>query len=156
MHSTLRGSDSIDFLKVKAAVRSKLDCFVEEPEFQELFSFVINLGAENGPFIGELLDFGSRFVDQKQRQLRLHAFVEINKVSNHCPRTKIAALKRAYRKKPSYGLCPSPETKFHTADFGHIVRLEELLHYFHSYCNCLLYTSPSPRDLSTSRMPSSA
>ena len=23
-------------------------------------------------------------------------------------------------------------------------------------CNCLLYTSPSPRDLSTSRMPSSA
>ena len=24
------------------------------------------------------------------------------------------------------------------------------------YCNCLLYTSPSPRDLSTSRMPSSA
>ena len=25
-----------------------------------------------------------------------------------------------------------------------------------SYCTCLLYTSPSPRDLSTSRMPSSA
>ena len=24
------------------------------------------------------------------------------------------------------------------------------------YCDCLLYTSPSPRDLSTSRMPSSA
>ena len=27
---------------------------------------------------------------------------------------------------------------------------------FRSYSNCLLYTSPSPRDLSTSRMPSSA
>ena len=26
----------------------------------------------------------------------------------------------------------------------------------HQNCNCLLYTSPSPRDLSTSRMPSSA
>eukprot|EP00831_Metopus_contortus_P048193 TRINITY_DN39180_c0_g1_i1.p2 TRINITY_DN39180_c0_g1~~TRINITY_DN39180_c0_g1_i1.p2 ORF type:complete len:118 (+),score=17.64 TRINITY_DN39180_c0_g1_i1:151-504(+) len=25
-----------------------------------------------------------------------------------------------------------------------------------AYCSCLLYTSPSPRDLSTSRMPSSA
>ena len=25
-----------------------------------------------------------------------------------------------------------------------------------SFCSCLLYTSPSPRDLSTSRMPSSA
>ena len=27
---------------------------------------------------------------------------------------------------------------------------------FKQMCNCLLYTSPSPRDLSTSRMPSSA
>ena len=27
---------------------------------------------------------------------------------------------------------------------------------FYMYSNCLLYTSPSPRDLSTSRMPSSA
>ena len=25
-----------------------------------------------------------------------------------------------------------------------------------AFCSCLLYTSPSPRDLSTSRMPSSA
>ena len=28
--------------------------------------------------------------------------------------------------------------------------------YIEGYQNCLLYTSPSPRDLSTSRMPSSA
>ena len=28
--------------------------------------------------------------------------------------------------------------------------------YIEDYGNCLLYTSPSPRDLSTSRMPSSA
>ena len=28
--------------------------------------------------------------------------------------------------------------------------------YFYQIRNCLLYTSPSPRDLSTSRMPSSA
>ena len=33
----------------------------------------------------------------------------------------------------------------HDASFGHIHAV-----------NCLLYTSPSPRDLSTSRMPSSA
>ena len=30
------------------------------------------------------------------------------------------------------------------------------LFIFGSYSGCLLYTSPSPRDLSTSRMPSSA
>ena len=68
LHQTLGRSDCIDFLKVKAAVRSQLDCFVEEPEFQEL-SFVISFGAASGPFIGELLDFGSRFVDQKKRQI---------------------------------------------------------------------------------------
>ena len=28
--------------------------------------------------------------------------------------------------------------------------------FFAKFKNCLLYTSPSPRDLSTSRMPSSA
>ena len=33
-----------------------------------------------------------------------------------------------------------------------VFSLEELL----QRCDCLLYTSPSPRDLSTSRMPSSA
>ena len=28
--------------------------------------------------------------------------------------------------------------------------------FFEDYCNCLLYTSPSPRDRQKSRMPSSA
>ena len=32
----------------------------------------------------------------------------------------------------------------------------EVLFYFQTMITCLLYTSPSPRDLSTSRMPSSA
>ena len=36
-------------------------------------------------------------------------------------------------------------------DGDSVLRLEELMR-----CPCLLYTSPSPRDLSTSRMPSSA
>ena len=31
-----------------------------------------------------------------------------------------------------------------------------ILRAVHKYKDCLLYTSPSPRDLSTSRMPSSA
>ena len=37
---------------------------------------------------------------------------------------------------------------------GKVFRLREHLERF--YRSCLLYTSPSPRDLSTSRMPSSA
>eukprot|EP00831_Metopus_contortus_P039389 TRINITY_DN3087_c0_g1_i2.p1 TRINITY_DN3087_c0_g1~~TRINITY_DN3087_c0_g1_i2.p1 ORF type:complete len:142 (+),score=22.73 TRINITY_DN3087_c0_g1_i2:70-495(+) len=34
-----------------------------------------------------------------------------------------------------------------------VIKLHDFLHF---PCTCLLYTSPSPRDLSTSRMPSSA
>ena len=38
-----------------------------------------------------------------------------------------------------------------------IAFLEALIHFYIDYLKCcLLYTSPSPRDLSTSRMPSSA
>ena len=33
---------------------------------------------------------------------------------------------------------------------------EEVIPKIEHACDCLLYTSPSPRDLSTSRMPSSA
>ena len=36
-----------------------------------------------------------------------------------------------------------------------IIEKETGLDFFHNW-DCLLYTSPSPRDLSTSRMPSSA
>ena len=48
-----------------------------------------------------------------------------------------------------------PSTNYHNKPFyvlndgDHIYLLDDNLH-------CLLYTSPSPRDLSTSRMPSSA
>ena len=98
-----RGGDTVVFEEVKAAVRSQLDVFVDEAEFQALFDFVVNLGAMENPFIPDLLDFGSRFVDQKQRQLRLGAFVEANKVNMHFPRLKIAMLKRAYRKKRCMG-----------------------------------------------------
>ena len=40
---------------------------------------------------------------------------------------------------------------FFHCDFSQEIETENLLYKF-----CLLYTSPSPRDLSTSRMPSSA
>ena len=44
-----------------------------------------------------------------------------------------------------------------SCDDGQEEHLEELLiQISQKFNNCLLYTSPSPRDLSTSRMPSSA
>ena len=42
------------------------------------------------------------------------------------------------------------------SDFGAFLNMVALATYVYLLSNCLLYTSPSPRDLSTSRMPSSA
>ena len=42
-------------------------------------------------------------------------------------------------------------------DYGILLYQQGILHHYKGYCyTCLLYTSPSPRDISGSRMPSSA
>ena len=48
------------------------------------------------------------------------------------------------------------QTVHREANPGYRVQLASLLSVKTGGCDCLLYTSPSPRDLSTSRMPSSA
>ena len=57
-------------------------------------------------------------------------------------------------------LIVDPETtkKQTVADFGAVIvtKQGEIVEQVGHLVNCLLYTSPSPRDLSTSRMPSSA
>ena len=134
LHSNALNSQRIDYETIKARLELSIPRFVAEPEFQEFFECIINLGAHTSSFIPELLRFGSRFVNQKHRQLRLQAFVETNKININCPRTKIACLKRAYRKPPSNGYCPTPESKFHKSTLVMLCPLEELLHYFHVCC----------------------
>ena len=95
---------------------------------------VADLGATNNSFVGEILEFGSRYVDSSLRKLRLNAFTAINKIPITCPRTKVAVLKRAYRKPPSHGWCPSPEAAWGKFGSGEIVKFEHYLHYWHAVC----------------------
>ena len=121
----------VQFECVKAAVRLELDVIVDEPEFVELFEFVISLGGAKNTYIPGLILFAERYVDQKKRQLRLQAFGEINKMPAECPRTKIATLKRAYRQDPSHGFCPVPESRIVQSTLVEMRSLEDLLQFFH-------------------------
>ena len=105
-------NNKICFLTVKEACRERLDVLVDETDFIELFDFVISLGAKTNSYIPELLDFAEKIIDQKQRQLRIQAFAELNRWSQNLPRAKIACLKRAYRSNPVRGFCPTPEALF--------------------------------------------
>jgi hypothetical protein len=104
---------------------------VDEPEFIEMFDFVISLGAQTNPYLPSFLTFGEMFVNQKVRSLRLSAYGLVNKIDGRCPRTKVAVLKRAYRKEPVYGYCPTPEAAWGSKLFIDLEPLENVLHYFH-------------------------
>ena len=88
LHSNALNSNTIDFESMKMRLQLSIPTFVAEPEFQELFECAINLGASKSSFIPELIRFGSKFVNQKHRQLRLQSFVETNKVNINCPERK--------------------------------------------------------------------
>ena len=102
-------AEEIAVAVVKEKLRKQLDLYVDDPEFVEMFDFAISLGAKKNSFIPSFLTFAARYVNSKVRSMRLSAFTEINKIPASCPRSKIAVLKRSYRKKPVHGWCPAPE-----------------------------------------------
>ena len=65
-----------------------------------------------------------------------------------------------YEVQTSIMILPRDDWRWKLSSLWDMVTLETdnpiLDGYFGQYSSCLLYTSPSPRDLSTSRMPSSA
>jgi hypothetical protein len=124
----------VAFATVKERVRSQLDNAVDDPDFVEVFDFLISVGVGKNSYVDHLLEFASQFVDSKKRQLRLGSFAEVNKVCANAPRTKVALIKRAYRKKPTNGFCPSPEPVWGTFDWDELKYLEGLLRYFHVTC----------------------
>ena len=122
----------VEYKTIQEKVRAQLDVYVDEPEFIEMFECVIGLGAGQNGYMKELLEFGARFVNSEFRQLRLCAFTAVNKMPARCPRAKLAVLKRAYRKKPVYGYCPSPEFAWAKFSEEDLLDLEHLLNFFTS------------------------
>ena len=102
-------ADEVAYESCKEALRGELDSYVDMPGFVDLFEFVVNMGASDGIFIPELLDFATKFVDSKKKQLSLAAFAVVNKIPNNLSHVKMALVMRAYRLKANRTWCPVPE-----------------------------------------------
>ena len=122
----------VAFQTVRDRVRQQLRHAADDPDLPEVFDFLISLGVGKNSYIDELLEFGSCFVDSKKRQLRFGAFAVARKICIEAPLTRVAVIKRAYRKKPIHGFCPSPETLWTEVPWDRLQKLEELLRLFHS------------------------
>ena len=123
---------SVKFETIRAKVRDELDIYVDEPDFIELFDFVVSLGANKADHINFFLAYGSMFVNSKKRQLRLQAFAVVNKLPLNTPRCKLAVLMRAFRKTPDHAFCPTPEHSWHRISPHGLMKMEDIIQYFHT------------------------
>ena len=108
VYKHLQLSSKAIFQDIQEKTRPMLDCLVDEPEFVELFQFVVECGGGRNTYVEELLSWAEKYVQSKFRKLRLAAFTAVNKMHGDCPLCKVAAIKRAYRKKPIVRLLPQP------------------------------------------------
>ncbi len=88
----------VAFQTVRDGVRKQLDAAADDPDLPEVFEFLISGGVGTNSYIDNLMQFGEIFVDSKKRQLRLSAFTIPNQMCPQAQWTRIAVIKRAYRK----------------------------------------------------------
>ena len=122
----------VAFQSIVDRVYVQLDSAALDPDLDQLFDFIIGVGAAQNSFFDELMDFQKIFVNSKKRQMRFAGFKVVNKLDPAFPRLKIAIIKRAYRKKATNGWIADPESIW-TAIAGPILEsAEQLLRYTHS------------------------
>ena len=127
-------SQRVAFQSVRDRVRSQLHTAADDPDLPEVFDFLISNGVGSNTYIDDFQQWAQAFVDSKKRQMRFSAFAVVNKMCENCPLSKVAVLKRSYRKPPVNGFCPSPEPGWGDCKYQYLRILEELLRFFHAAC----------------------
>ena len=140
-------SQSIVYSTVRDKLREELPLIIDDPDFLEVFEFLISTGAGKNSYVSNLFDYTGTFVDSNLRRLRLSAFGVVNKMDATCQWTKIAALKRAYRTKPHNRYCQSPETDWIKVPQSRMHMLEELLRFFHVTCKDMMSKLSAPSQI---------
>ena len=98
-------SQALVYKNVIDKVRRELPLASSEPDMPDAFDFLRSLGVGKNSYVDKLLQFGAAFVDSKKRPLRFSAFAVINKVNHDYPLSRVAIVKRAYRKEPHNTFC---------------------------------------------------
>ena len=97
--------------------------------FEDMFNFVINVGAASGELIPHILDYDRRWVDHSKRTLSPATWAVLNQLPMECPHVKVAVVMRAYSQEPKGGQCPTPETGWAQSDICRLIELNALLGY---------------------------
>ncbi len=152
MEITLQANASqgakICFESVKAAVAGELDVLLEDPDLIEMFDLIISLGSHKQTYLQEIRDWGSRFVNQKKRRMRLNGFKVLNDMPLKYPRAKVAVFKLTYKGIPTLGYVKSPDVWWTKVKHELLDKLEQALHYFHITCKASVEALPSEFDRS--------
>jgi len=131
-------SQRVAFQTVRDQLRAQLHSIADDPDLPEVFDFLVSSGVGQNGFVDELLDWAARYVDSKKRQLRLSAFSVINKMCEEAVWSRVAVIKRAYRKQPTNGYCASPEKEWGDFRLSQLQILEDMLRFFHVSCKDII------------------
>ena len=95
--SALTGvGQQISWRMAREKMKDTMPQFTEDEHFLELFRFVVDLGANTGPFITDLRSFHDKFVDPKLRKIRSSTFILFNMIPEQFSFMKVAAVKHVY------------------------------------------------------------
>ncbi|CAK0821987.1 unnamed protein product, partial [Prorocentrum cordatum] len=94
------GSDAITYESAMQAAGARLWSPPPDLPFCDFFNFILNLGADGGPHIRELIDIVETYVNSATGMSRLPAFGLVGEVSAQFPRAKVAVIARACRLPP--------------------------------------------------------
>jgi len=138
--STAVAERGLSMAFVRTAVAATLPSFADDPNFPDLFRFVIELGSQ-GRFVEDLRAFHEKFVNPRLRRLKLSSFGVVAQLPITLPFLKVAAVKWMY------GI-PAQDVKKGSCDVLHkqdlrplisdqawqavAVAAEEALRFFHS------------------------
>ena len=139
-----KAGQEVAWASAQERLKKTMPGFADDPNYLDLFRYVIDLGSDEGPFISGLKSFHCQFVDPKVRKIRLSVFGVMNQLPEEFPHLKIAGIKFMYacdQSQVHMGFCQSAPSKSTLKTMCNEAALralmtmgEGILRFFHVKC----------------------